>query len=201
VEQRNANLVASSRVEMKRFLSFLILPYIMASFGCSKLAYKGEPLPAASQKTKKTPSLTEIGWREKIQIPVFTNRKIKAKIDTGARTSALHVTNIKYFKKGRSQWVQFKVHPEQDSAKPAFLCESKVLEIRKIKSSTGHVTERPVIKVEMKLGTETFESELTLVNRDMMGFRMLLGRKALKNRFVVNVAKSYMGRKQKRTSK
>lgn len=145
--------------------------------------------------------LKEIGWREEIQIPELTNRKIKAKIDTGARTSALHVTNVKISKKGRSRYVCFKVHPDQDSSHPAYTCEAKVVEMRKVKSSTGHITDRPVIEVEMKLGTETFVTELTLVNRDMMGFRMLLGRKALKNRFIVNVAKSYLGRKNKRKSK
>lgn len=142
-------------------------------------------------------ALGVIGWREEVQIPELTSRKIKVKIDTGARTSALHVTNIKFFKKGRSQYVSYKVHPEQDSAKPAFACESKVKDIRKIKSSTGHVTERPVIEVAIRLGKDLFVTELTLVNRDMMGFRMLLGRKALKNRFVVDVSKSYVCRKQK----
>lgn len=116
---------------------------------------------------KKTKTdIMEIGWREEIQIPSFTKRMFKAKIDTGARTSSLHVTNIKFIKKGRSDYVSFKVHPEQDSASPAFKCEAKVIEMRKIKSSTGHVTERPVIAVEMKLGTESFFSELTLINRD-----------------------------------
>jgi hypothetical protein len=151
--------------------------------------------PVKVKKSQKT--LFEIGWREEIQIPQFTLRKIKAKIDTGARTSALHVTNIKYFKKGRTHYAQFKVHPEQDSAKPSYTCEAKVIEVRDIKSSTGHITQRPVVEVEIKLGPKSFVTELTLVNRDMMGFRMLIGRKALKNRFIVNVAKSYLGRKQK----
>lgn len=148
---------------------------------------------------KKAP--LEIGWREEVTLPQFTKRKIKAKVDTGARTSALHVTNLEIVKKGRSRIAKFTVHPEQDSAKPAFKCQAKVIEVRKIKSSTGHATFRPVIETEVVLGGVRFVTELTLVNRELMGFRMLLGRKALRKRFVVNVAKSYMGRKWKRGSK
>ncbi len=135
--------------------------------------------------------LIEVGWREEVLIPELTKHKIKAKVDTGARTSALHVTNLELIPRGTKTYAHFKIHPMQDSSTPAIKCVAKVLEQRKIRSSTGHASIRPVISLELKVGSETFETEVTLVNRDLMGFRMLLGRKALKGRFTVNVAKSF----------
>ena len=157
--------------------------------------------PMKDKKKTARKTALEIGWREEVVLPQFTRRKIKVKVDTGARTSALHVTNLEIINRGRSKIAKFTVHPEQDSSKPAYKCEAKVIEVRKIKSSTGHATLRPVIETEVVLGGESFVTELPLVNRELMGFRMLLGRKALKKRFVVNVAKSYMGRKWKRSSR
>ncbi len=140
--------------------------------------------------------LTEIGWREDVALPALCPRKIKVKVDTGARTSALHVSNIEFFKRKRTEYVRFKVHPDQNSSKPAYEREARLVDSRKIKSSTGHETIRPVIETELVLGEHRFTTEVTLVNRDLMGFRMLLGRQALRGRFVVNVSKSYMTRKK-----
>lgn len=142
--------------------------------------------------------LVEIGWRELVSIPELTKHKIKAKVDTGARTSALHVTNLELVPRGASVYAHFKIHPMQDSATPAIKCSAKLIEKRKIRSSTGQYTIRPVIALNLKIGEEIFETEVTLVNRDLMGFRMLLGRQALKNRFTVNVARSFRTSKKKK---
>jgi hypothetical protein len=142
--------------------------------------------------------LLEIGWREEVLIKDLAPRFIKAKIDTGARTSALHVTNLVFFKKGKKDWVRFKVHPIQDSSHPAYSREQPIKEMRKVRSSNGQESLRPVVELMVTLGAVEFSTEITLVNRDMMGFRMLLGRKALKNRFTVNVARSYLHKKKQR---
>ena len=136
--------------------------------------------------------LIEIGWRELARLLDITRHPIKVKIDTGARTSALHATELSFYKRGRTEYVKFKVHPNQDSSRPSISVNTQVEEFRNVKSSTGHVTRRPVISVRLKMGEIEFETEVTLVNRDLMGFRMLLGRTALKNRFLVNVGKSFL---------
>ncbi len=141
--------------------------------------------------------LEPIGWREVVKIPQLTRRKIKAKVDTGARTSALHATEVKFTKNGRTEFVHFKIHPDQDSAKPVVTCKAKVHSKRRVRSSSGHVSLRPVILLELNIGEHVFETEFTLVNRDLMGFRMLIGRKALKGRFLVNSGRSYLHKKTK----
>lgn len=144
------------------------------------------------KKDMRKKVLFEIGWREEVSIPELSRYKIKAKVDTGARTSALHVTGLKITKKGKYEYASFVIHPKQDSSQPAIKCEKRILEKRNIKSSSGHISLRPVIEVEIKMGEHIFKTEITLVNRDLMGFRMLLGRKTLKGMFVVNVARSFM---------
>lgn len=146
----------------------------------------------------RTKNLEEIGWREEIVLPDLSKYKIKVKVDTGARTSALHVSDLE-IKSGKSgSYAHFTIHPKQDSSKPAVKCKAKLKERRKVKSSTGHLTVRPVIETILKVGAHSFKTEITLVNRDMMGFRMLLGRKALKGKFLVNVAKSFVQAKKTR---
>lgn len=138
-----------------------------------------------------------VGWREWVTLVSFDNAPIKAKVDSGARTSALHVSDIEEFKKGKKTFVQFKIHPLQHNKSPAINCQSEVLEYRKVKSSTGHITIRPVIRAHLSIGPTTFETEITLVNRDMMGFRMLLGRQALRGRFLIDSGKSFLFKKVK----
>lgn len=148
------------------------------------------------------PQLETVGWRERVALPEFGVKEIKAKVDTGAKTSALHVTHIE--KIPRSKFIQFKIHPNQDSRNPVITAQAPVLEYRSVKSSNGVTSLRPVIQTDITIGDQTFPIELTLVNRDMMGFRMLLGREAVRNRFLVHSGKSFLQgkmKKKKRSSK
>ncbi len=140
----------------------------------------------------KHPS-TIIGWREWVSIPDLSRHPIKVKVDTGARTSALHAENVVIRKKGRRQVVEFTILPHQETRKDRVTCVAELIEMRHVKSSTGHVTQRPVVVVEIQLGGRKWPIELTLVNRDIMGFRMLLGRQALCDEgFLVDPGASFL---------
>ena len=132
-----------------------------------------------------------IGWREWIAIPDLGIESVKAKIDTGAKTSALHALHIKRFEKDGQPMVRFDVHPLQRDAKLTITCEAPIVDERKVRSSNGQEASRPVIQVEIELHGKRFPIELTLTNRDEMGFRMLLGRQAFRKRFLVDVGTSY----------
>jgi hypothetical protein len=143
-------------------------------------------------KIEDEDNLKIIGWREVIDLPLWNAQGIQAKIDTGAKTSALHAENIEYFKRNKQSWLRFVIHPERKSKTPEITIEALFVEFRSIKSSNGMVQERPVVKTSLLLDGDEFELELTLVNRDIMGYRMLLGREALKNRYLVNAGLSYL---------
>lgn len=132
-----------------------------------------------------------VGWREWVELPEL-GVTTKVKVDTGARTSALHADDLEFFERGGRPWVRFVVHPEQRTNRVEVHCEAPVLEDRQVKSSTGSITHRPVIETRISLGGQSWPIELTLINRDEMGFRMLLGRTAIKRRFVVDVGHSYV---------
>jgi hypothetical protein len=143
-------------------------------------------------------NLEVIGWREWVDLPQLHIKDIKAKVDTGARTSSLHAYDLEFFYKGKTEYVRFKVHPVQRNTKKTVRCEAEVLEYRKIRSSNGQVEKRPVILTPIKLMGQTWDIELTLTNRDEMGFRMLLGRESFKKRFLIDVGGSYFGLKKKK---
>ncbi len=136
--------------------------------------------------------LSVLGWREWLALPDLNLPPIKAKIDTGARTSALHAFFVDPFKQGKQQWVRFGIHPHPHDSKLAVECEAEVKDRRIISDSGGHKQRRYVIETSMVIGRERFTAELTLTNRDTMRFRMLLGRTAMNNRFIVNPAESYL---------
>ncbi len=133
-----------------------------------------------------------LGWREWINLPELKAKNIKVKVDTGARTSALHATDIEFFKKKGKPFVRFMVFPQQKSSKGKIKCEAPLIDTRHIKSSVGTQTKRPVIHTLISIGQYEWEIELTLVNRDIMGFRMLLGREAMRGHFLVDPGKSYV---------
>lgn len=134
-----------------------------------------------------------IGWREYIDLPDFKAKGIKVKVDTGAATSALHAEDISIFTKNGKKKVSFTIYPKQKNKTKKVHAVAELIEMRKIRSSTGHLTERPVVRTLIRIGNEEpFEIDITLVNRDIMGFRMLLGRKALKKRFLVHPGKSFL---------
>ncbi|MBV1887541.1 MAG: RimK/LysX family protein [Parvibaculaceae bacterium] len=132
-----------------------------------------------------------IGWREWVALPDFDTPPIKAKIDTGARTSALHAFRIKPFWKDAAPYVEFYIHPEQHRRKPEIRCEAPLLEQREITSSNGQKEIRYVIETNADIGGEVFNIELTLTNRDELGFRMLIGRQAVRGHFIIDPGRSY----------
>lgn len=141
------------------------------------------------------PKLPIIGWREWVGLPDFGIKTIKAKIDTGARSSALHAFEMKEFERNGVKWVRFQVHPIQRKSDKTLQLEAKVLEFRMVRSSSGKATRRPVIITNVTLLGLTWPIELTLASRDQMGFRMLLGREAFRRRFLVDAGQSYCGGK------
>ncbi|MCL4123712.1 UNVERIFIED_CONTAM: hypothetical protein GTU68_044145, partial [Idotea baltica] len=116
---------------------------------------------------------------------------IKARVDSGAKTSSIQAANIKVFNKEAQEWVKFEISPLQENRSIAIECEARLVDRRMVKSSSGISEERLVVQTPLTMGGETFDVELTLANRDTMEFRMLLGREAINDRFVVNPALNY----------
>lgn len=138
---------------------------------------------------KTTP--TVIGWREWTQLSELTPVPVKAKIDTGALTSSLHAFRLEEIDGGDR--VRFEVHPHQRSRRDAVTVECVVTDRRPVRSSNGQSQVRPVIETPLRLGGMLRVVELTLTNRDEMGFRLLIGRRALRRRYLVNPGRSYLG--------
>lgn len=143
-------------------------------------------------------ALPIIGWREWVAFPMLDIPKVKAKIDTGARSSSLHAFDISEFRRNNVVWLRFSVNPFQHSTAEFVVCEAPLQEYRRIKSSSGHVAVRPVISTFLMLGPSTWPIELSLSSRDEMGFRLLIGRQALQNRFVVDSGSSFNSVQQPR---
>jgi len=118
---------------------------------------------------------------------------IKAKIDTGARTSSLHAFDVHEFERDGEAWVRFRVKPWQDSQDDAVVVECPVHDRRAVRSSSGHAQERLVVQLIIRLVDREVLAEVTLSNRDEMGFRMLIGREALRQGYVVDPARSFLG--------
>ncbi len=157
----------------------------------SKKAELATALPSA--KKKKI-----VGWREWVRLPDLGIDRVKAKFDTGARTSALHASKIASFTKDGAAYVRFVVHPMQRRRKPEVTCVALVIDFRAVTDSSGRSEERYVIRTMLKLGKSRWPVELTLANRDQMGFRMLIGRQALRRRYLVDPGRSFIVRKKKK---
>jgi hypothetical protein len=134
-----------------------------------------------------------IGWRELVSLPGLKVAKIKAKLDTGARSSSLHAFDVQTFTEGPAEFVRFSIHPIQRHETPQIAAVAPILERRLVRSSNGETDNRIVIRTELSLLGEIFPIDLTLANRDAMGFRMLIGREALRGRFLIDAAQSYLG--------
>lgn len=134
----------------------------------------------------KNMSKTVIGGEEWCAFPVLGIPAIKARVDTGAKTSSIHAFNIQKFRRQGASWVSFEVHPIQNNRKTVIRCETPILDKRVVKSSSGIGETRYVISASIKIGADLRDIELTLANRDSMGYRMLLGREAMGNRMLVD---------------
>ena len=133
-----------------------------------------------------------VGSEEWCAMPGLSIPAIKARIDSGARTSSIHAFNIQPFKKNGEAWISFEVHPIQQNRSTIIRTEAEVYDRRVVKSSSGDAEKRYVIKTQLNLGDESWEIEVTLSNRDSMGYRMLLGREAMNNRILVDPSSSCM---------
>lgn len=142
-----------------------------------------------------------IGWREWVAFPELGVEAIKAKVDTGARTSSIHAFDLREVRRDGRVYVRFKIHPEQRSARPEIEVELPMVARRRVRDSGGKLEERPVVSTEIELMGERWPIELTLTRRDMMGFRMLLGRRAIRGRFVVDPGGSFYGGKRARRNR
>ncbi|MGC1310227.1 MAG: ATP-dependent zinc protease [Phormidesmis sp.] len=142
-----------------------------------------------------------IGWRERVALPELNIISVKAKIDTGARSSAIHAFDVEVFKREDAEFVRFKVHPSQRSKTKTVTAEAPLLEMRTVRNSGGKAELRPVIVTTVAAGEQHWPIELTLTNRKVMGFRMLLGRQAVRRRFLVDPGKSYLQTSSKRKLK
>lgn len=139
-----------------------------------------------------------IGWREWVGLPDLTVGRIKAKVDSGARSSSLHAFDIVHFERDGEPWVKFKVHPIQRSDRRTIEAEAPVADSRMVRSSNGKAQMRTVISTRVSLLGKEWQVELTLADRNQMSFRMLLGREAFRRRFLVDAGSSYRGGKPKR---
>ncbi|MEO5339074.1 MAG: ATP-dependent zinc protease [Magnetococcus sp. MYC-9] len=144
------------------------------------------------KKRQKPVAKTVIGWREWVGLPALGVARIKAKMDSGARTSALHGIDIEPFRKEGVRWVRFKLHPRQHSHEPEQICAAPLVGRRAIRNSGGGKSYRYVIMTILRIGHQEWPIELTLTNRDRMGFRLLIGRTAIRKRFLVDPGASFL---------
>lgn len=134
-----------------------------------------------------------VGWREWVRMPSSNVPWIKAKVDTGARSSAVHAFDLERFEPDGTPWVRFSVHPWQATDEDAVIIEQPVVDERIVRSSNGQAEQRLVVHLDLVLGRQEITAEMTLSNRDEMGFRMLIGREALEQGYLVDPSQSYLG--------
>ena len=137
-------------------------------------------------------TMTTLGWREWVSLPELTEIPIKAKVDTGARTSALHAFFIEPYEIQDRLFVTFRIHPIQKDLSVEVECHAAVVDQRVVSDSGGHREQRYIIETPMIIDGRTHNTELTLTDRDTMLFRMLIGRNALKGKFTVDSAASFL---------
>lgn len=143
-------------------------------------------------------ALVVLGWREWASLPDLGIAALKVKVDTGARTSALHAFGLEKLPNAR---VRFRVHPHQNHDGDVVVSEAVLVDERVVRTSGGHSELRPVVRTPICMGKHVFEVELTLSNRALLGFRMLLGREALRGRFLVDPLQSYCCSHKRRRSR
>ena len=142
-----------------------------------------------------------LGWREWLGFPELGIDQVKAKVDTGARTSCLHAFYVEPFERKDQTWVRFGIHPEQRDTDTVVHCEAPVLDQRTVRDSGGHEELRYVIRTNIRIGTTIQPAEVTLTDRDTMKFRVLLGRTAIRGNYLVDPSRSYLQGKRKRRAR
>lgn len=142
--------------------------------------------------TDKPTQLPMLGWREWAALPEFGIAQIKAKIDTGARSSALHAVTLEPYLKGGENWLMFTVQPTQKQSGLLIECHAPIKDRRLVSDSGGHKQRRYVIETQLLFGQHLIQAEITLTNRDSMRFRMLLGRTAMNKHFIIDPHASYL---------
>lgn len=152
---------------------------------------------AATHPTSPGPVVA--GWREWVRLGGIDVEWIKVKLDSGARTSAIHAFDIHEFSRDGEPWVRFSIHPYQRSREDSVDVELPIHDRRHVRSSTGHVQERYVVLMDVTLVERTVSAEVTLTGRDQMGFRMLIGREALRQGYLIDPRRSYLGGRPKRS--
>jgi hypothetical protein len=143
-----------------------------------------------TQKTDKQKLVA--GWREWAQLPELGVEKIKVKLDTGAKTSSLHAFDLLPFSYMGNDWVKFDIHPLQDNDFLIHTCTAPIADYRWITSSTGHTQRRFIIHTILKMGGFLSQIEISLANRDEMGFRFLVGRNAIRGHVLVDPSHSFL---------
>ena len=133
-----------------------------------------------------------VGWREWVSLPALGIDRVKVKVDTGARTSALHAADLVATKQGEQEFVSFNVYPLQENRQVKVACSAPVKEHRTVRDSGGHEETRVVIETPITLGDDTWNIEVTLTDRESMGFRMLLGRNAIKGQYYVDPTQAFL---------
>lgn len=134
-----------------------------------------------------------IGWREWVQLPDLGVDEIKAKVDTGADNSSLHAFELERFEDNGVPMVRFQIHPRQRKRRPSIECVAEVVKERRVKNPGGRAEMRPVIRTTLIIGGEQLDALVNLTTRDEMTFRMLLGRRTVRGRFLIDPGRSYVG--------
>ncbi|BCN92605.1 ribosomal protein S6 modification protein [Thiomicrorhabdus immobilis] len=134
-----------------------------------------------------------VGWREWVKLPELGIKRLKCKVDTGAKNSALHTFDLSTFEHDGELWVRFSIHIDEHDLSKIQTCEAKVQDIRDVTDSGGNVTNRYFIETLIEIGEHKIMAPVSLTSRDTMAFKMLLGRTALRQAgLVVHPAKSYL---------
>lgn len=147
-------------------------------------------MPRSSRERSRT--LPILGWREWLSLPDLGIEAIKAKIDTGARSSSLQALDVETFRRGSRRFVRFRVHPLQRDTSEPVTAEAVLRGQRRVRSSSGQVDLRPVIRTRVEMEGRRWFIEITLAHREQMGFRMLLGRTAVQDRFLIDPGRSFL---------
>jgi hypothetical protein len=165
---------------------------------CSeRLTCQDGPVPSAPQQP--APDKVVVGWREWVALPQADVPWVKAKVDTGARSSSIHAFDLEAYAHDGAPWVRFSIHPWQRSDDDHVELSLPVLDRRDVRSSNGQVEQRYAVALDVTLAGRTITTVMTLSNRDEMGFRMLIGREALERGFLVDSSLSYAGGRPKRS--